>query len=133
MNRATLLSEYLATVPRRFDWAAWHCAHYVAGWYERATGRAVDVRDMPSGANRFGAYRAALRRGGPGALVGRYLAEPLAPGFAQLGDIVRLRQTAAGAWTLGICSGRLVVCLAHGGGLAYVERGQIAQAWRVPQ
>lgn len=113
-----------------FCWQRHHCGHFVGGWVQAATGR-NPLAGLPA-ARTLRAWAAYLRRaGGFQAVVSRALhCSPVAPAWAQTGDVVLLPGEVTGG-TLGICSDTYAICLGMEGEAVFLPMAQAIAAWRL--
>jgi hypothetical protein len=119
---------------RPFEWGVWDCAIAANDCVQRITGTDVLGGLMWDGLR--GALRQLEVEGGLEAAVTERLGAPIAPTFAQRGDVVLI----AAAWvpadqaaigSLGVCLGE-VACAPTQSGLAFVPMaGGAACAWKV--
>lgn len=132
MSRAQVLGDYLAEVRARpFDWAAWNCCHFVAGWVLRQAGRDV-MAGLPPMHSRLTAHRLIGQLGGSlrdawSRQMGG--ARPIAATLAEVGDVVLVE--ADDVQAVGICCGRTAAVLTERDGVAHIEMAQASAAWRV--
>lgn len=128
---AAQLAAYLgAPGSPPFSWERRHCGHFTGAWVLQATGRDV-LRTLPPLEGPLAWAREIHRAGGWVALVSRcLLASPVAPSFAQVGDVVLLPGEMTGG-TLGLCVGTHVACLADDGSLVYSPVAEAIAAWHL--
>ena len=79
-------------------------------------------------ADEVSALRLLKERGGVEAMVTEYLGDPIAPAFAQRGDVVL--HTMSGRDSLGVCVGDRFAAVADVG-IEYVPMSAALKAWRV--
>jgi len=130
MSRAADLDDYLREVHGRgFDWTAWNCCTFVAGWVQRMTGTRV-MLGQPVTPSRLAAHRLIAQIGGTlrGVWTLWLHRDPIDPQLAQVGDIVGLSEQDAQA--VGVCCGRTVAVLTEAG-LCHVSMERAACAWRL--
>lgn len=141
-DRARLLEQYLGAAPARaFDWAAWNCCHFAAGWVRAVCGW-DPMHGLPATPAARDAVRLVRRLGGSlaAAWTRQLGAQPLPAAMAQLGDLVLLpvplrANEAADARTghaVGICAGLSVVACTDAGDFAFVPMSEATAAWRLP-
>lgn len=123
------LDAFLAAQQHRaFTWGGFDCALFAADWVLACTG--VDPAAPYRGAYSDGLEAARLQRqdGGLEAMITAALGEPIAPAFAQRGDIVlldaELRPTA------GVCVGWEAAAPGMIG-LEFLPMARASRAWRV--
>lgn len=127
----TLLSDYLRTLEvRPFDWSTNNCGHFVYNWFRFCTSRtlpgAVPAFESKAATRRFVTVHSDLAN---------YITEitgltPIAPVYAQIGDIVLLQSTEQDRILLGICNGHTNVYLGHCGSPVF-EDSAVTYAWRM--
>ena len=137
MNKANLLTAYLAGLPRvRTKWIDTSCAHFAARWVQVVEDADVTVGVRPP-ASKADAARILRRAGGYQAFVTRQLGrEPIAATFARIGDLVLLPlpDGEPGAMALGICAGNGVAAfMTELGDVAYLSVARATCAWRIGQ
>lgn len=115
---------------RPFNWKSNNCCTFTAGFVRAYTGVDYLVAE-----DHVGGVRAARRRvaehGDLAGTVSARLGEPVAPAFAQYGDVVLLPNTKGVGDSIGICIGANV--LAPGPkGLERVPLSAATLAWRLP-
>lgn len=118
MTREERLDAYLREChDRSFDWASWTCWHYVDGWLSAESDACgIAVRLLMDGLPRIESKRHAasvLRSLGEHQreiVVERLRMQEVAAAYARTGDIVIF--TDEGITSLGLCNGRLAVCIA---------------------
>jgi hypothetical protein len=130
MSIAADLDDYLIDVGARpFNWAAWNCCHFVSGWVQRVQG--VDpMQGLAPTPSARSAWRLRDQLGvslADAASLQLGLA-PVAPAFAQVGDVVAIQHK--DAQLLGICAGRHAAVLSMKG-QARVNMEFATMAWRM--
>lgn len=134
MNKAKLLTDYLTdhrAVP--FDWQTANCLHFAGKFVALVEQRdPLAGRKMPA---TLAAARRIQRQGGDlAALITAALdRDPIAPAFAQIGDVVLLPLNPADpeALACGICWGEYAACVTDGGAIMLVAMTPTTHAWRV--
>lgn len=130
-NWQTLLDQYIQRHERDcFDWHSQNCALFAARWVYICTGKTIVV---PITHTAKEAVRAMRDFGGLLKAANHYLGDPVAGGFARVGDIAlvaipRLRGRKAQA--LGVCLGSQVAIPGYCG-LGLMPLNQAEAAWRV--
>lgn len=130
MSRARQLTYYLAEVQAKpFDWAAWNCCHFAAGWVRRFTGF-DPMAGLPTMDSRLSAHRVIASLGGSlrRAWSSRLHAADLLPSLARPGDVVLV--AVDGVDAVGLCAGRTAAVLTERG-VAHVPMTEAAAAWRL--
>ena len=127
-NRLT--AYVLAVQDRPFEWGMHDCCTLAAGWVIELTGQDPMSHLRGHYTNATGARRLMHKYGGLEAMTTAVLGPPIAPAFAQRGDIVLANLTFGP--TLGIC----LLKDALFPGIAKSERvdpGRLEVAWRVAE
>lgn len=130
-NWQQLLDQYIQRHERDcFDWHLQNCALFAARWVYISTGKTIVV---PLTHTAKDAVRAMRDFGGLLKATNHFLGEPVAGGFARVGDVAlmaipRLRGRKASA--LGVCLGAQVAIPGYCG-LGLMPLNQAEAAWRV--
>lgn len=132
---ARALDAYLrdpARAARAFDWAAYNCCHFVAGWVLAATGT-DPMAGLPGTPDKRAAYRLIRRLGGSlsGAWSARLGRPAIQPELAQVGDIVLVWVRQDDASAVGLCTGRHAAMLTRDAGIALLPMSHATHAWRL--
>lgn len=123
----SLLEPYLQSCPA-FDWRAFNCCHFAAGWVKLCTGEDY-MLGLPETATPLEAARLKIRLGGSLlAAVSARMGEPVGADEATLGDLVLV--SAGDAELLGIHTGAGIVCLDQTGFLNLPE-SVATHAWKL--
>jgi len=122
-SRAVLLEKFvLEHEGMTFDWAHRNCGHLIEDWANMVEGLGATVPPTRSQADTLRMIEA---RGGMEALVTEQLKRPsMLPTLAQIGDVVLFENA-----TLGICNGRLSVCVSASEGTVYKATESALAAW----
>jgi hypothetical protein len=128
-----LMTTVAAAQPRPFDWGVHDCVTFAADCVRAMTG-ADPLADLPGWASARQALRVIHDLGGMEAALSARLGEPIAPAFAQRGDLGLLHADPAGddmtGITVAVCMGD--VWLAPGtDGLERLPLAAVAKAWKV--
>ena len=116
---------------RPFAWRVHDCCAFASAVVEAMTGRDVmaELRDeFGDYASELGAAKAIARAGGLRAAWTHALGEPIAPAFAQRGDVVLILNE--GRELIGVNLGT-AVCAVSEAGLGFVSGKEVVCAWRV--
>ena len=139
------LSDWLAEREAQpFDWTANNCCHFAAAWVAHATGR-NPMAGLPTTPNARAALRLVRELGGSVASAWslRLGRPPIAPGLAQVGDVVLVPSTAITATAadmpqadgtgsvVGICAGRTVILMDQHGAVHHLPLWEAEWAWRL--
>ena len=136
---AERLGEYMRDCAGlAFDWGAANCCHFAAGWVERATGL-NPMADLPATPSAVAALRLIRELGGSlqAAWTRQLGREPIAPAFAQVGDVVLLPlalhsgEPATTGQVLGVCMGAQAVVLSGEGFCVFLPMSSAVLAWRL--
>jgi hypothetical protein len=129
----TALTEYLAAWPRRFDWSAAHCGHFVLGWVQAATGRpALAAMPPVAGVRQWARYVNAA--GGMALLCERVFGCPPVPvDAAKPGDVLLYPGSNTGG-ALGILlHGGMGASLSDSGSVVLCPATAAVGAWRLSE
>jgi len=132
-DKSKLLTAHLAAPLPAFDWASANCGHF-AGGYVAAVEGADPLASLPLGSSLTSTRRLLQNAGGLCAVVTKQLArEPIAPAFAQLGDVVLLPLSEADplAQALGLCCGEVAAVRDEAGAVHMLPMSSALHAWRV--
>lgn len=122
-----LAVQIKAAEMRPFCWGSHDCCAFAARVVQAMTG--VDfMADFPEYADEARAQALIAEYGGVQGIAGLCLGAPIAPAFAQRGDVVLMPTEKGDA--LGICIDHRAV-FASGRGLAFCPMAACRQAWRV--
>ena len=110
------LEHYLQSCPP-FDWRAFNCCHFAAGWAKLRTGKDY-MAGLPETATLVDATRLKARLGGLLAAVSARLGVPVPVAEAKIGDLVLIK--ADDAELLGIYTGAGVICVDQTGFVVFV-------------
>lgn len=136
---AEQLGDFLAeSLGQPFTWATSNCCHFAAQWVERATGSSP-MAGLPATTSALDAMRLVRELGGTleAAWTRQLGREPIAPAFAQLGDVVLLplvleeeaeRPTGQ---AVGVCVGAQAVVMTSDGFHSYLPMSSAVAAWRL--
>lgn len=138
MNPGARLADYLAAVHGRpFDWAAFNCCHFAAGWVKHATGR-DPMEGLPATASAREALHLVRQLGGSvrAAWTQRLGVPELPAAQARVGDVVLLPvpedlRGAGPGEVVGICAGLSAVACTDEGHHVFLPMQHAAAAWRV--
>jgi hypothetical protein len=134
---AELLGDYMQdSVGMNFSWEGANCCHFAAGWVERATGR-NPMAGLPRTTSALQAQRLIQDLGGSlqAAWTRQLEREPIAPAFAQLGDVVLLplRLESGGpiftGQIVGVCMGAYAVVMSSDGFHVFLQMSAAVAAW----
>jgi hypothetical protein len=130
---ASRLGAYAAAQQgRAFDWQAANCCHFAARWMHEETG--VDPMSMlPLTDSALAAHRLIRSLGGSlvEAWTGQLGRPPIAPQFAQTGDVVRIALPAPDDEAIGICAGSTAMFVSRDGELVHVRMAHATHTWRL--
>lgn len=131
-TRESRLSDYLRECEgRSFDWRSWTCWHFIDGWLRRESAPRLLMDGLPVIESKR--HAAAVLRGlgehQGEIVVGRLGLDEVPAAMAQTGDVVIF--TDEGITSLGLCNGRLAVCIAPVG-LSAFPMWAARSAVRVP-
>lgn len=130
-SRAQLLTDYLASRPRVFDWGLANCCQFAGAWV-----LAIEGRDPMAGLRATPTMRDARRLirelGGDlaTAITRRLGRGSIPPTLAQVGDLA-LAPLDGEAAAVGICAGMTLVCVDQAGACVHIPMQAAQHAWRV--
>lgn len=130
-SRAQLLTDYLASRPRVFNWGLANCCQFAGAWVRTIEGRdpMAGLRATPT---MIEARRLIRELGGSlaAAITLRMGRDPILPTQAQVGDLAIVPlEGEAGA--VGICVGMTLVCVDRAGACVHLPMQAAQHAWRV--
>lgn len=132
-TKSKLLTAYLSEPLPPFDWRGANCGHFAGAFVERVEGT-DPLAGLALGDSLRATRRILADAGGMLALVSQQLArEPIAPAFAQLGDMVLLPLSDADplAQALGLCCGEVAAVRDEAGAVHLLPMAAALAAWRV--
>lgn len=122
------LIEYVdAHAAQPFEWGAFDCACFAAGWVREATGE--DALDGIDWHDEVSALRLMRDGGGLPVLVTTRLGAAIPAALAQRGDVVLT--SVNGRDALGVCLGEVFAMPAASGGVALVGMDHASGCWTV--
>lgn len=133
-TKSKLFTAYLAEPLPPFDWQLANCGHFAGAFVAQVEQGADPLSGLPLGKSLAATRRMIKNAGGLAALVSKQLArEPIAPAFAQLGDVVLLPLSDADplAQALGLCCGEVAAVRDEAGAVHMLPMSSALHAWRV--
>lgn len=130
---AARLDAYVLRAAERgpFDWAGNNCCQFAARWVAEVEGH-DPMASLPTTPDRRAAWRLIASLGGLADAITQMLGRPpIAPAFAEPGDVVMANWPPAVRASVGICAGRTAMLIDEHGASIHVPTLHCIAAWKV--